>query len=197
MRSFSILFFFASLFGMQPAWPNDTLTIAQGLHSPGSSVWEGTHFFSSFRAGCCIEEGRMRGVLYVTSLWGKVDVYHITGQWNPLDATFHAFHHSGHRAQGRLLSTDTVRLDITTRSGNIFSVHAKRVPGAELDETSCGPMNASARAFPSVDLSEAAPPLPRTSFQAGRMGMAHIEKEAWIPCAMISSRYRPPTCSIF
>jgi hypothetical protein len=187
MRSFSILFFFASLFGMQPAWPNDTLTIAQGLHSPVSSVWEGTHFFSSFRAGCCIEEGRMRGVLYVTSLWGKVDVYHITGQWNPLDATFHAFHYSGHRAQGRLLSTDTVRLDITTCSGKRFSVHAKRVPGAELDETSCGPMNASTHAFPSVDLIQAAPPWPRSSFQAVRMGMAPSGKEAWISSATINS----------
>ena len=91
----------------------------------------------------------MRGVLYVTNLWGKVDVYHITGQWNALDATFHAFHHSGYRARGRLLSIDTVCLDITTRSGNNFSVQAKRVPGAELDESSCRPMNASTPAFPS------------------------------------------------
>jgi hypothetical protein len=187
MRSFSILIFFASLFGMQPVWPDDTLSIPKGLHSPGSSVWEGAHFFSSFRAGCCVEDDRMRGVLYVKSLWGKVDVYHITGQWNPLDATFQAFHHSGHRAQGRLLSTDAVRLDITTCSGKRFSVHAKRVPGAELDETSCGPMNASARAFPSVDLSGAAPPLPRSSFQAVRMGMAPSEKEAWISSATINS----------
>ena len=139
----------------------------------------------------------MRGVLYVTNLWGKVDVYHITGQWNPLDATFQAFHHSGHRAQGRLLSADTVCLDITTRNGKNFSVHAKRVPGAELDETSCAPMNASTRAFPSVELAETASPLPRSRFHEGRMGMAPAEKKSSIPSAMINSRYRPPTCSIF
>jgi hypothetical protein len=188
MLSFSILFFFASIFGLQPVGSNDTLSIPKGLHSPGSSVWEGTHFFSSFRAGCCVEDGRMRGVLYVKSLWGKVDIYHITGQWNPRDATFQAFHHSGHRAQGRLLSADTVRLDITTRSGKNFSVDAMRVPGAKLDETSCGPINASTRAFRTVDLAEAEPLLPRTSFQAGWLGAAPTEKEAWVLSAMINLR---------
>jgi hypothetical protein len=197
MLSFFVLFFFACLFGVQPVWSNDTLSIPKGLHSPGPSVWEGTHFFSSFRGGCCVEGERMRGVLYVRNPWGKVDVYHITGQWNALDATFHAFHHSGHRAQGRLLSADTVRLDITTRNGKNFSVHATRVPGAELDETSCAPMKASTRAFPSVALAEAASALPRSRFHAGRMGMAPAETESAIPSAMINSRYRPPSCSIF
>jgi hypothetical protein len=116
------------------------------------SVWEGGYLLSSFRAGCCIESDRIRGVLHLRDPFGHVDVYHVTGQWDPRDGTFQAVHHSGHRALGQMLSHDQVRLEITTRGGRTFTVHAARVPGAAPNPADCSPVLALSPESPETTL---------------------------------------------
>ncbi len=106
---------------------------------PAASVWEGSVFLHRFRAGCCLEaDGDLRGVLRVRTPRGAENIYHYLGALRPEDAVFQASHHSGHKAQGRLLGPDAAELTITSREGRTVIVRARRVPQT-LPDDECGP----------------------------------------------------------
>ena len=80
----------------------------------------------------------MRGVLCVRTPRGAENIYHYRGALRPEDSVFQAAHHSGHKAQGRLLGPDDAELTVTSREGRTVSVRAHRVPQT-LPGDDCGP----------------------------------------------------------
>jgi len=96
-------------------------------------LWTGSLYSSTYRAGICIKSnGDVYGALYLRQANGAVDRYTISGKVDGDRIT--ARHHSGHEFQGRFVSEDTVRGELTLKNGHKLHVRASRGPEPEVDE---------------------------------------------------------------
>lgn len=90
-------------------------------------LWTGRLYSSEFRAALCTKEsGEVRGVLFLRTPAGEVDVYHFYGQENLMGLKLS--HSSGHVFTGDRQEDGIAKGQIRLKNGLVLSLKAKRRP---------------------------------------------------------------------
>ena len=146
-RVSSLIFCLLLCFILSPS----TLSFAEPKHAPQSTLqqqndgpeqtelWTGKIFTSKFKCGFCFApSGKARGVLFLRTSFGQVDVYHLYGTFK--DGRVDARHSSGHHVRGRVLDNNKVKGTIKLASGRKVTFKGTRTVGVPLAKEDCAPL---------------------------------------------------------
>lgn len=102
-------------------------------------LWVGKIYTSKFKCGFCFSKnGKARGVLFLRTPFGQVDVYHLYGTYK--NGLVDARHSSGHHVRGKVVDGQNVKGKIKLGDGRKVSFKGTRVVGVPLAKEDCAPL---------------------------------------------------------